>query len=113
MASRTGDLVEGDRTIMRVELSDGTWVAIEASGPLNATTAEELLEYVMLYERMLRKCAAAEAQGDPAIALLEQIEHTADMNHALGEHARIERALVHRAREILAQRRDKKSGEKP
>lgn len=104
---------ETNRTVMRVELSDGTWVALEASAPLTAATAGELLEYVMLYERMLRKRAAAEAQGDPAIALLEQIELTADMNHALGEHARIERSLVHRAREILAQRRDKKSGEKP
>ena len=43
------------RTLMRVELSNGTWVVIEASGPITSTSVGELLEYVMGYERHLRK----------------------------------------------------------
>lgn len=41
--------------VMRVELSDGTRICIEASGPLSAATAGEVLEYWMVYERVLRK----------------------------------------------------------
>lgn len=50
-ASNEGPL----QTVMRVELSDGTWVCVEASGPLNAITAEEVLEYWMVYQRVLKK----------------------------------------------------------
>lgn len=54
------DWPTGLKTVMRVELSDGTWVCVEASGPLTATTAEEVMEYWMVYERVLRKRASAE-----------------------------------------------------
>lgn len=50
-----GDVNGSLRTLMRVELSNGTWVVIEASGPITSTSIEELLEYVMVYERHKRK----------------------------------------------------------
>jgi hypothetical protein len=49
---------------LHVELSDGTVVDVHASGPLNADTFEELKGYLEVYERVLRKRAAASA-SDP------------------------------------------------
>ena len=39
----------------RVELSDGTWVSVEPSGPLNASTFEELMDYLNVYKKVLSK----------------------------------------------------------
>lgn len=53
----------GLMTVMRVELSDGTWVLIQTSGPINTTTAEEVLDYWMVYQRVLQKRSCVEAPG--------------------------------------------------
>jgi hypothetical protein len=45
----------------RVELSDGTWVSVEPSGALTASTFEELLDYLTVYQKVLQKRAAAPA----------------------------------------------------
>lgn len=51
------------QTVMHVELSDGTRVVIETSGPLNAATADEVLDYWMVYQRVLQRRSCAEAPG--------------------------------------------------
>lgn len=48
------------KAALHVELSDGTTVDIHASGPLNADTLDELKDYIDVYEKVLRKRAAAE-----------------------------------------------------
>jgi hypothetical protein len=45
----------------RVELSDGTWVSVEPSSPLTASTFEELMDYLGVYKKVLLKRSAAEA----------------------------------------------------
>jgi hypothetical protein len=56
--------LSGAKAALHVELSDGTVVDVHASGPLNADTFEELKGYLEVYERVLRKRAAASA-SDP------------------------------------------------
>jgi hypothetical protein len=65
-------LVHG--ALLRVELSDGTWVSVESSAALTASTFAELLDYLTVYEKVLQKRAASSAAAIVSAVTVEDLE---------------------------------------
>jgi hypothetical protein len=52
---------------LRLELSDRTLVDVRASGPLTLETFNELMDYVRIYQTVLKKRARASSGSHPEV----------------------------------------------
>lgn len=64
----------GDGAALRWELSDGTWVDLLASAPFTAETIDELMEYLRVYEKVLKKRTATVQWAPVATPLQSPVE---------------------------------------